>query len=78
MVANNEISYIGGDAILTIGVEDCYIEHNQALQTALLGRAGTACAAIWPINCRRVCFPNDIIKSLGNIYKVTLRMAIIR
>lgn len=54
VVANNEISYIGGDAILTIGVEDCYIEHNQALQTALLGRAGTACAAIWPINCRRV------------------------
>jgi len=54
VISGNDIRYIGGDAIVPIGVEDCWIEHNTALHTALLGRYGYACAAIWPVCARRV------------------------
>lgn len=54
VVAGNEVAYLGGDGILTIGVEDCYIEYNTSLHTGLLGRAGQAIAGIWFVNARRV------------------------
>lgn len=54
VISGNEVSYVGGDGILAIGVEDCYIERNVCLHAALLGRAGQACAGIWFINARRV------------------------
>lgn len=54
VVSGNDISYVGGDGIVTIGVEDCYIEYNKCIHAALLGRGGYACAGIWPVNARRV------------------------
>ena len=54
VIAGNEISYVGGDGILAIGVEDCYIERNTCYHAGLLGRAGQAIAGIWFINARRV------------------------
>lgn len=54
VIAGNDISYVGGDAIVTIGVQDCWMEYNRSYHAALLGRYGFACAGIWPVNARRV------------------------
>lgn len=54
VISGNDISYIGGDGIVTIGVQDCWMEHNVVIHSAILGRAGNACAGIWPVNARRV------------------------
>lgn len=54
VISGNDISYVGGDGIVPIGVQDCWIERNTVIHSAILGRAGNACAGIWPVNARRV------------------------
>lgn len=54
VISGNDVSYVGGDGIVPIGVQDCWIEHNTVIHSAILGRAGNACAGIWPVNARRV------------------------
>lgn len=54
VIEGNDVSYVGGDGILAIGVQDCHIERNVCLHAGLLGRNGQAIAGIWFINARRV------------------------
>lgn len=54
VISGNDISYVGGDGIVPIGVQDCWIERNRVIHSAILGRSGYACAGIWPVNARRV------------------------
>ena len=54
IISGNDISYVGGDAIVTIGVQACWMEYNTSYHAAMLGRYGFACAGIWPVNARRV------------------------
>lgn len=54
VISGNNVSYVGGDAIVTIGAQDCWMEYNTSYHAAMLGRYGFACAGIWPVNARRV------------------------
>lgn len=54
VISGNDVRYVGGDAIVTIGAEDCWMEYNNSYHAALLGRYPFACAGIWPVNARRV------------------------
>lgn len=53
-VLNNRISYIGGDALVLIGVEGGFIQGNAAYHAQYLGRSNYYCVAIWSHSCRNL------------------------
>ncbi len=53
-VVGNQISYAGGDSIVTGAVDGGYIEGNVSYYAQYLGRAGFYNAGIWPHSCKNI------------------------
>lgn len=54
VISGNDVSCVGGDGIVPIGVQDCWLEHNTVLHAFMLGRGNRCCAGLWPVSSRRV------------------------